>query len=220
MKSGQLNLLEVKPVADEQTTPAEVITESTSRAASLLREKLPQALLKEKTMHGDTFLCIRREYLLDVLKCLRDDPDLQYDFFSECLGADYSAWTHDRDFSERFEVIYNLYSIARSERIFVKVGIDDGTKVPSAIPVFAGAEFPEREIWDLFGIEFEGNKQKQRFLLPDDWVGFPLRKEYPLGGEDVLFDKGTYGPAVEDIPRPFAGSSFEGKTGTEEVGGR
>ena len=98
--------------------------------------------------------------------------------------------------------------------------MDDGQKVPTLKNLFMGAEYPEREVWDMFGIVFEGNEQKQRFLMPDDWAGHPLRKEFPLGGEDVLFDKGERGPAVEDIQVPHAGESFEGKTGTEEVGGR
>jgi NADH-quinone oxidoreductase subunit C len=74
----------------------------------------------------------------------------------------------------------------------------------------------------MFGIVFEGNAARagQRFMLPDDWQGFPLRKEYPLGGEDVNFDQGTRGPAVEDVSMPHAGESFEGKTGSEDVSGR
>ncbi|MBN9501363.1 MAG: NADH-quinone oxidoreductase subunit C, partial [Armatimonadetes bacterium] len=79
-----------------------------------------------------------------------------------------------------------------------------------------------KEIADLYGIQFDGNEfdKGERFLLPDDWIGFPLRKEYPLGGEDVLFDQGDRGPAVEDISMPHAGESFEGKTGSEDVSGR
>jgi len=71
-------------------------------------------------------------------------------------------------------------------------------------------------------VKFEGNElaKGERFLLPDDWIGFPLRKEYPLGGEDVLFDQGDRGPAVEDVSMPHAGESFEGKTGSEDVSGR
>lgn len=185
-----------------------------------VREKLPGALLKLKEHRGDTFLCVARERLVEVIRLLKEDPDLDYGYFSECLGADYSAWKHERDFDERFEVIYNLMSLKHSSRIFVKVGVNDGQKVPTIKHLFLGAEYPEREVWDLFGIVFEGNEQEQRFLLPDDWVGFPLRKEYPLGGEDVLFDQGTYGPAVEDVSMPHAGESFEGKTGSGDVGGR
>lgn len=185
-----------------------------------VRERYPDDLVKVKEFRGETYLCVRREALPRVIELLKDDPDLQYEYFSECLGVDYSAWNHERDFAERFEVVYNLMSLKHSSRIFVKVGVDDGQKVPTIKKIFLGAEYPEREVWDLFGIVFEGNEQTQRFLLPDDWVGFPLRKEYPLGGEDVLFDKGTRGPAVEDLSMPHAGESFEGKTGTEDVSGR
>jgi NADH-quinone oxidoreductase subunit C len=136
------------------------------------------------------------------------------------LGADYSTWPHARDFSERFEVIYNLYATRHLARLFLKVGVNDGDTVPSLKPIFAGAEYPEREVNDLFGIVFEGNEQTQRFLLPDDWKGFPLRKDFPLGGEDVLFDGGDRGPAVEDLMVPHAGESFGGKTGSQDVSGR
>lgn len=185
-----------------------------------VRERFPDALLKVKESCGETYLCVRRESLVDLVRFLKEDPELSYDYFCECLGADYSKWKHERDFPERFEVIYNLMSLKHASRIFVKVGVDDGQKVPTLIHVFLGAEYPEREVWDMFGIVFEGNEQTQRFLLPDDWVGHPLRKEFPLGGEDVVFDQGTKGPAVEDTSMPHAGESFEGKTGSEEVGGR
>ena len=111
-------------------------------------------------------------------------------------------------------------SITLHSRIFLKVGVNDGQKVPSLIPVFMGAEYPEREVTDLFGIRFEGNEQEGRFLLPDDWIGHPLRKEYPLGGDDVIFDGGDRGPAIEDLMMPHAGESFEGKTGSSEISGR
>lgn len=187
-----------------------------------VRERFPNALLKVKEYQGDTFLCIRRETLRDVIAFLKNDPELQYSYFSECVGADYSAWEHERDFpeKERFEVIYNMMSLKHYSRIFVKVAVNDGDKVASIKDIFLGAEYPEREIWDMFGVIFEGNEQTERFLLPDDWIGFPLRKEYPLGGEDVLFDKSTRGPAVEDISMPHAGESFEGKTGSDDVSGR
>jgi NADH-quinone oxidoreductase subunit C len=188
--------------------------------AARVREKFGDALVKVKEFAGDTFLCVRRESLPEVIRFLKEDPELEYGYFSECLGVDYSRWPHERDLPERFEVVYNLMSLKHHSRIFVKVGVDDGQKVPSIKDIFLGAEYPEREVWDMFGIVFEGNEQEQRFLMPDDWVGFPLRKEFPLGGEDVLFDKGEFGPAVEDVSMPHAGESFEGKTGSEDVGGR
>lgn len=185
-----------------------------------IRDNFPDAFIKAKEFAGDTWICVKREAIADIVQFLKTDPDLEYTYFSECLGADYSTWPHERDLDERFEVIYNLMSLKHYSRIFLKVGANDGDTVPTLKHIFLGAEYPEREVWDLFGVDFEGNEQTQRFLLPDDWVGFPLRKDYPLGGEDVLFDQGTYGPAVEDLQMPHAGESFEGKTGSEEVSGR
>ncbi|MBI5706131.1 MAG: NADH-quinone oxidoreductase subunit C [Armatimonadetes bacterium] len=185
-----------------------------------LQAKFGGKVLKVKESCGDTFVCVARESIREVADFLKNDPAMQFTYFGECLGADYSKWDHERDLSERFEVIYNLYSLHLGLRLFLKVGVDDGQKVPSLVPVYLGAEYPEREVWDLYGVVFEGNEQKQRFLLPDDWVGFPLRKEYPLGGEDVLFDQGDRGPAIEDLQMPHAGESWEGKAGTEDVGGR
>lgn len=176
--------------------------------------------LKVVEKHAGTYFCVAPSNLLSVLTALRDEHD--YKFFSECVGADYSTWTHERDLDGRFEVVYNLLSLSSGNRVFVKTSVSDGESIPSAIPVYQGAEYPEKEIGDMYGIKFIGNELAPgtRFMLPDDWVGFPLRKEYPLGGEDVLFDIGTKGPAVEDRMKPHAGESFEGKTGTTEVSGR
>lgn len=185
-----------------------------------LQEAMPEAILGTKEYRDETYIFVQRERIADVVQFLKDDPELAYDYFSECVGVDYSTWTHGRDLPERFEVVYNLMSTLHYSRIFLKVGVNDGQKVPTVKHIFLGAEYPEREINDLFGVVFDGNEQTDRFLLPDDWKGYPLRKEFPLGGEDVLFDRGEYGPAVEDLSMPHAGESFEGKTGSEDVAGR
>lgn len=187
-----------------------------------VQEAFGNDVLKVKEWRGDTFLCVSRERIVDVVSLLKNDSDLDYSYFAECLGVDYSTWIHERDLLERFEVIYNLFSLKHNSRIFVKIGVEDGQSVPTLKDVFLGAEYPEREIQDLYGIRFEGNAEAagMRFMLPDDWVGFPLRKDVPLGGEDVVFAHETRGPAIEDIPMPHAGESWEGRTGSEEVSGR
>lgn len=187
-----------------------------------IRQMFGDALLKVKEYRGETYLCVQRDRIVEIITFLKEDLELAYDYFVECLGADYSRWEHDRDLPERFEVIYNLYSTKHSSRLFVKVGVDDGQSIPTLKDVFLGAEYPEKETGDMYGIHFAGNEleQGERFLLPDDWAGYPLRKEFPLGGEDVLFDRGDRGPAVEDVSMPHAGESFEGKTGSEDVSGR
>lgn len=187
-----------------------------------VRQKFGDKLLKVKEWRGETYLCVAPADVVDVISFLKDDPDLDYSYFAECLGVDYSAWTYERDLPGRFEVVYNLFSLKHSSRLFVKTSVNDGESIPTLKHVFLGAEYPEREVQDLFGVQFAGNEEApaMRFLLPDDWVGYPLRKEFPLGGEDVVFAHGTRGPAVEDIPMPHAGESWEGRTGSEEVSGR
>jgi NADH-quinone oxidoreductase subunit C len=198
------------------------VSPATRPEVAALQAKFGDSVLKVKEHRGDTFVCVDRARLVEVVRHLKEDPGLGYDYFSECVGVDYSEWKHERDLPERFEVVYNLMNHKTGDRLFIKVGVDDGQKVPTLKHVFLGAEYPEREVQDLFGIVFEGNEAVpgERFLLPDDWVGYPLRKEFPLGGEDVVFAHGTKGPAVEDIAVPHAGESFEGKTGTDEISGR
>jgi NADH-quinone oxidoreductase subunit C len=185
-----------------------------------VRDAFPDDLLKVKEFREETYLCITKAALPAIAQLLRDDVDLEYTYFCEAVGVDYSQWEHERDLEGRFEVVYNLRSLKHHSRIFLKVGVNDGETVPSLKPLFLGAEYPEREINDLFGVIFAGNEQVGRFLLPDDWVGHPLRKEYPLGGDDVIFDGGDRGPAVEDLMMPHAGESFQGRTGSDSVSGR
>lgn len=183
---------------------------------------LGPSVIKFETKLNELYVCVRKEELLGSLEKLKNNEDLQYVLFSECVAIDYSTWLHERDFTERFEVVYNLVSIKLNRRIFVKTGVNDGEVIPTAKHVFMGAEYPEKEIGDMFGIVFKGNElvEGSRFMLPDDWVGHPLRKEYPLGGEEVLFDKGDRGPAVENQSSPHAGESFDGKTGSQDISGR
>lgn len=190
--------------------------------AAAIERALPGVLIQASEKLGELYLCVHAPNIAEVLTLLRDTPELRYDYFSECVGVDYSEWRHERDLPNRFEVVYNLMSVSTGARVFVKVGVDEGGRIPTCKHVFLGAEYPEREIQDLLGIEFEGNGplEGERFLLPDDWVGFPLRKDFPLGGEDVVFAHGTTGPAVEDVAAPHAGESFEGTTGTDDVSGR
>src|SRR4051794_36470515 len=94
-----------------------------------VRDRLPQAFIKAKEFRGDTWICVKREMIREVIQLLKDDPDLQYGYFSECLGADYSKWENERDLEERFEVVYNLMSLKHHSRIFVKIGVNDGQSV-------------------------------------------------------------------------------------------
>ena len=187
---------------------------------SKIQEKFPDAYLGWKSFRGNLYVFINKDSLRDVIYFLKTDKELKYEYFVECTAADYSQWEHERDLEGRFEVIYNLMSVVSFSRLFIKVGVNEDETIDSITDIFLGADYPEREVSDMFGITFKGNELKQRFMMPDDWNGYPLRKEFPLGGEDVVFDQNTKGPAVEDKSTPHAGESFEGKTGTSEISGR
>jgi NADH-quinone oxidoreductase subunit C len=185
-----------------------------------IRERYPEAIEEIYEFRGDTWIYVRPEYLLDVCRLLRDDPDLSYLYISDVMGIDWLPKWQAGEKPKRFEVVYNLYSPVTFQRIFLKVRVNEGERVPSVTPIWEGANYPEREVYDLFGIPFEGHPNLKRILMPDDWVGHPLRKDYPLGGEEIPFAQGTMGPAIEDLTHPHAGESFEGNTGTEPVSGR
>jgi len=174
----------------------------------LLRERFPQAIQEVYTFRGDTWVVIHKAYLLEVCRFLRDDPELSYRFLSDVVGIDQLGRREPR-----FEVVYHLYSFRTFTRLFLKVRVNENETIPSVTGIYPGANFPEREVYDMFGIVFEGHPDLRRILMPDDWVGHPLRKDFPLGGEQVVFDQGTLGPSIEEVQTPHPGESFFGKTG-------
>jgi len=180
----------------------------------------PDAIEEVYEFRGDTWLFIRKERLLEVCRLLRDDPDLGYLYISDITAIDWLPYWEKGEKPKRFEVVYNLYSPVHFQRILLKVRVDDGEAVPSVMGIWEGANYPEREVYDMFGIPFEGHPNLKRILMPDDWVGHPLRKDFPLGGEEIPFAQDTWGPSIADKTHPHAGESFEGLTGSEPVSGR
>ena len=184
-----------------------------------IEEHFPNALLGVHRFRGDTRIVVQREFIVDVCRLMRDDPELQFNFFGECLGVDYL----DKFDDHRYEVVYNLSSViylkdgqkvGTGRRIFLKVPVpEDDAVVPSVVSVYPGANFPEREIFDMFGVRFEGHPDLRRILMSDDWVGHPQRKDYPLGGERVRFPGDKFGPAVGEVAVAHPGESYYGKTG-------
>src|SRR5436190_9612698 len=124
-----------------------------------LKERFPGAVLDVNEFRGDTRITVRREQIVEILTFLRDDPELEFNFFSECLGVDYLDPNEETNIlgkDHRFEVVYNLYSLpdnrtgkGRNERIFIKIPIpDENSSAPTVTGVYAGANWPEREIYD------------------------------------------------------------------------
>jgi NADH-quinone oxidoreductase subunit C len=138
--------------------------------------------------HGQACLIVDPDRILDVLRWLRDTPGQEYRFLSSLHGVDYLPA------EPRFGVVYELLNMSRVERLRVRAALSDpgGEELPeleSCVELFPGAEFHEREVYDFFGIVFRGHPDMRRILMPEEYVGWPQRRDFPVGGEPVIFTR-------------------------------
>ncbi|MGE3276892.1 MAG: NADH-quinone oxidoreductase subunit C [Vicinamibacterales bacterium] len=131
-------------------------------------------------------LTVPVEHLLATCRALRDTPGLEFVAFSNVTAVD-----HLPRRTPRFDVVYTLVSPHRRARVRLKVAVDARQALVTVSGVWPGANWPEREIWDLFGIEFDGHDDLRRLMMPEDWEGHPLRKDYPV---QVRKEAQTYMP--------------------------
>ncbi|MCS7190840.1 MAG: NADH-quinone oxidoreductase subunit C, partial [Fimbriimonadales bacterium] len=132
-----------------------------------IAERYPDAIEEVYEFRGDTWLYIKPDRLLDVCRLLRDDRDLNYLYISDVTAIDWLPYWEKGEKPKRFEVVYNLYSPVSFQRIFLKVRVNEGESVPSVTGIWEGASYPEREVYDMFGIPFEGHPNLKRILMPD-----------------------------------------------------
>ena len=166
-----------------------------------LNETAASSVLGTYHEHGQACLIVDPERILDLLRWLRDTPGQEYRFLSSLHGVDYLPA------EPRFGVVYELLSMPRVERLRVRAALADpgedpsepgrprsrrrgGDRLPeidSCVSLFPTAEFHEREVYDFFGIVFRGHPDLRRILMPEDYVGWPQRRDFPVGGEPVIF---------------------------------
>jgi NADH-quinone oxidoreductase subunit C len=156
-----------------------------ARAAQLLAARLPEAVLRREEGFGEETIVVTRDRLLAAATLLRDDADGLYTLPITVTAVD---WPDREPDEPRFDVVYLLRSLMHNDvcRLVVQVTEDDAW-VPTMEKLFAGMDWHERECWDLYGIDFRGHHDLLRILLPDDWEGHPLRKDYVSFGEPVAF---------------------------------
>lgn len=144
-------------------------------ALDKLKARFGDSVLETSAYLGNETAVISKDQIVDVIRFLRDDPELQFNMMMDLAGADYPGR------AERFEVIYHLYSLQTKKRIRLKVrcGGDQPT-VPSIHTLYKAADWFEREAYDLFGIHFEGHPNLKRILMFEEFEGHPLRKDYPV----------------------------------------
>jgi NADH-quinone oxidoreductase subunit C len=156
-----------------------------------LADQFGAALVETHEHRGDTTAVVERRALMDVLGACRDEPALGFDVLMDLTAVDYLTYPGRED-GPRFEVVYHLYSIAHNHRLRVKVRVDeDDAVVPTAVGLWPIANWLEREVWDMFGIRFAGHPDPRRLLMYEQFVGHPLRKDYPINRRQPLIGPKT-----------------------------
>ena len=173
--------------ASKYQTPAKA-----EAAVAKLETQFPELFFEVRRFRDEVTVYVPREHIVAVATFLRDDEELRYNYLSDLTGND---WL-DRD--PRFEVIYHLYSMLHFTRLRLKVRVPESECVcPSVTGVWGTANWHEREVFDMFGIEFEGHPSLRRILLPEEWVGNPLRQDYDISWEEPEF-------TVRKVQREYA----------------
>lgn len=159
-----------KPPANMVTTPWE------SELTIQLKQRFGDQITEFSSYLGQNFFVAKPEAVIPSLEFLKLEAD--FDYLVDITAVDYPKR------AERFDLVYILYSFPRNERIRIKTLIPDGYRPATAVDVHVGANWLEREVFDMFGIQFEGHPDMRRILMPEEWEGFPLRKEYSIIQQD------------------------------------
>jgi NADH-quinone oxidoreductase subunit C len=156
----------------------------------------PEAIESVIEFRGERTLVIKQEFLRDVCLLLRDDEGLRFNYLEDIVADDMLPEY------PRFAVNYHMCSTITKHTVRLRVLVDDPDDGPETVaPVWPIATWLEMEVWDLMGITFKGNDQLRRLFLPEDWQGHPLRKDYPLGYEEVQF---SFNWELIDAKKPYA----------------
>lgn len=161
-------------------------------AVAALKERFPELGLEARPLcvyldgreSGQYWVRIPPERLIEVLRFLRDDPRCKFEQLSDLTCVDYLNYPASEGIDDRYGVIYSLLSLSYNHRLWLKVFVNDPSPtLPTATGIWKGADWMEREVYDLFGITFAGHPDLRRILCPDYFTDHPLRKDYPLTGK-------------------------------------
>jgi NADH-quinone oxidoreductase subunit C len=150
--------------------------------ADLVKREFGEKILSIDEFRGELNLSVEAGFIAQVCQFLRDNPDTKFNLLAALTAVDF--WPEE----PRFHVVYELYGLENKVMLGLRVLVSgEDPKIPSIEPVYPNANWHEREVYDMFGITFEGHSDLRRILMPHDWEGHPLRKDYPLGYEEVQF---------------------------------
>ena len=162
---------------DAAASPGDPVGEPwTGEIVEALKKTFPDITVQGFTYLKQNYLILPRESILPVAMFLK--TELHFNLLADLTAADYPKR------EKRFDIVYQLYSFSRNERVRVKVQVGEQETVESVVPVWSGADWMEREVFDMFGIRFEHHPNMTRILLPEEWEGHPLRKDYGILQQD------------------------------------
>jgi NADH-quinone oxidoreductase subunit C len=162
----------------EPAPPADVVVPGFIQS---LRAATPGSVTAVFYYLRDWTIIVPAPQILEVGRYLRDAPDARFDYLSDLTATDWPPRA-----AARFDVVYCLYSTERRHRVRLKVKVSEQDPLPSVSGLWPAANWLEREVWDMFGVNFTGHPDRRRILMPEDWQGFPQRKDYPLEGPGEL----------------------------------
>ena len=141
-----------------------------------MRERFPSEVKEVKEFRGQVSVIVKKDRLREIMEYLHDTPELCFSYLRDICGVDYFGRKEPR-----FEVVYQLYSISHRHMIRIRAEVpEEDPFIDSVVSIWDGADWHERECYDMFGIQFKGHPDLRRILMPEDWEGYPLRKDYPL----------------------------------------
>jgi NADH-quinone oxidoreductase subunit C len=162
----------------QEITEFKKVTEDSYKIALLLKEAFPEQVLNIDEIRGQVIITVTKEKIKDILRFLKERQGFNH--LQDLCGVDYYPN------NPRFEVVFSLFSIWKRLHIRVKAKIpEEEPEIDSVTDLWMGADWHERECYDMFGIKFKGHHFLKRILMPEDWNGHPLRKDYPLKGKEL-----------------------------------
>ncbi len=166
------------------------------KSATALKQKFGSAILRVDEFRGETTVTVNRSAVVEALRFLKHAPELNYSFLVDLTARD------DLPAEPRFTVVYQLRELQGNTSLRVECPLPgQETELPTVTEVFINANWFEREVFDLFGLVFTGHPDLRRIMMPDDWQGHPLRKDYALGYEEVQY---TFNFDDIDRRKPYA----------------
>lgn len=174
------------------------------KASEVIRSVDPGALIETIEFRDEVTLVVDKRPIVAIIRALREKPELRFDFLSDITAIDYLEMERD----PRFDVVYHLFSLEHHHRLRLRAPVEEAEaqcRIDTITGLWTTANYHEREVYDMYGIRFDGHPDLRRILMPENWKGHPLRKDFPIGGSTSFYfkqDTDEYAGEPEDlVPR-------------------